>query len=61
MREALTLNQSESDKLKPTNLKSVQGVCSIINMAMFTLPSTSMWAHAIDIMLPRRPRPRERN
>ena len=36
-------------------------VCvNIINVAMFTLPSTSMWAHAMDVMLTRHPRPRGR-
>ena len=32
----------------------------IINMADFALPSTSMWGHAMDILLPRHPRPRKR-
>ena len=41
MRGALTLNQSQIDKLKPTNLKSASIFSfqrEIINMAYFTLP-----------------------
>ena len=38
----------------------LQDSVHIINVAMFTLPSTSMRAHAMNVMLSRHPRPRER-
>ena len=64
MRGALTLNQSEIDKSKPTNLKSVSIFSfqrEIINMAYFTLPFSCEYvgAYALDVLLPRNPCPRQ--
>ena len=68
MRGALTLNQSETDRSKPTSLQSVltffrpvlfQVCVPIINVAYFTIFPTNVWAHAMDVLLPRRPRQRK--
>ena len=61
MRGALTLHQSETEKSKPTNLKSTsifscQCCFRLLTWLILHFPSlATMWAHALDVILPPQP------
>ena len=68
MREALKPNQKWYWQIETYEFKIsfdyfrpvLFDVCvPIINMVYFALPSTSMWGRAMDVLLPRHPRPRQ--
>ena len=69
MRGALTTNKSDTDKPKPTNLKLVLTIsnhcCLVCVFRLLTwlilhLPLQVCGGHAMDVLLPRHPRPRQR-
>ena len=68
MRGAITLSQSDPNKTYKFKISfdflqtSVQfKLCvhiTIINVALFVLPFTSMWEHALNVVLPHHHRPK---